>query len=446
MMRRAPGLAAIAAAIVTATGVVACRRDRLPVPRALVLITLDTTRADRLPFDGTSDVATPALDHLARDAVVFTRASSVAPLTLTAHTSLLTGLYPPHHGVRDNADLPLDGATPTLATLLHERHFRTAAFVGAAVLARDRGLARGFDVYDDGRGASGVPARRRPAGEVIDQALAWTADCGQSQFFLWVHLYDAHAPQTLPREYRVRYGDRYDGAAAYMDAEIGRLLAGLDRAGRLTSAAVIVAGDHGESLGEHGEAEHGLFLYEGAVHVPLLIRVPGARPRRAEDVVSLVDIVPTVLDAFRLSPMEADGVNLLRVLRGQSVPERLVYGESMYAQRFGWHPLRMTRDARFKYIDAPRPELYDLVADPFELRDLSAEQPARLVAMRAKLEAIDRPRGGARDPAAANTADRRALGALGYVSGAVAMRPLTGLDPKDFVQVYNNARRHGAPE
>ena len=253
------------------------------------------TCADRLPVYGFASVSTPALDRLAREGVVFDHASSVAPLTLTAHTSLLTGLYPPRHGVRDNADRPLDqGCAELMATILQDNGFRTAAFVGSVVLASDRGLARGFDVYDDGRTSNAAPPRRRPGDSVVDAATAWLDQIGPAPFFLWVHLYDAHAPQSVPIDYRRQYGDSYEGGIAFDDAQIGRLVDRLKKTHRLATTTVVVAGDHGESLGDHGETEHGIFLpVESTLHVPMIVRSLGLQPRRIQGVVSLVDVLPT---------------------------------------------------------------------------------------------------------------------------------------------------------
>jgi arylsulfatase A-like enzyme len=412
-------------------------------PANLIVVTLDTTRADRLPAYGFAGVKTPATDRLASEGVVFDNAETVAPLTLTAHASLFTGLYPPHHGVRDNVAAPLSAAHVTLAEILRAHGFRTAAFVGSIVLAQDRGLARGFDVYGDGA-RTGAPApRRRSADDVIDEALDWIRRLDHGPFFLWIHLYDAHAPQTLPVEFRRAYGDSYEGAIAYMDAQIGRLLDVLEQRRLFATSAVVIAGDHGESLGEHGEREHGIFLYEGATHVPLVVCAPGVIPGRAATVTSLADVLPTVLDVFGIAaPGVLDGRSLAPVFRGMPLPERAVYAESMYAKRFGWTPLRMMRDADFKYIAAPRPELYDLRADPFEQRDISSERPRLAAALRARLAAIEI--GAATEDTAAASIDEetvRRIAALGYVSGGPS--PAAGdrgLDPKDYIGVYNALR------
>jgi choline-sulfatase len=420
-----------------------CADGRAAVPEGLLIITLDTTRADRLPAYGYQSAATPAIDRLARGGVRFDRATSVAPLTLTAHTSLFTGLYPPHHGVRDNSDAPLAPAEgSTLAEAFHGRGIQTAAFVGSMVLSADRGLARGFDVYDDGHDRGAAPPRRRPGGTVVDRADAWIDRLAGRPFFLWVHLYDVHAPQTPASPGGPRTGDAYEDAIVYVDSQIGRLLETLDRDRRFATTAIILAGDHGESLGEHGEREHGIFLYEGALHIPLIVDVPGLDGvgRRVWQVASLVDVAPTVRDLFRLPAAETDGVSLVPALRGGALPRRLVYAESMYARRFGWSPLRMVRDERYKYIDAPRPELYDLDEDPFETHDVSADRPSIVAAMRAKLQAFAEQ--ASSRPASDQSVNARALAALGYIGRAPAAPSVGLVDPKDHIQEYN-AIRHG---
>ena len=376
-----------AAVVILATGtVVAIAGILRPQPSGLVIVTLDTTRADRLPAYGFQGVATPAIDRLVSRGAVFDEAVSVAPLTLPSHTSLFTGLYPPNHGVRDNAGPALERSHFSLAAILHDRGFRTAAFVGSTILNADRGLSRGFDVYDDGRG-NGTPAPpRRPGSQVVDRARAWIDDLDRKPFFLWVHLYDVHASQTLPVELRRTYGDRYEGGIAYVDVQIGRLFDELQRRGLLSRAIVVVAGDHGESLGEHGEKEHGVFLYDSTLHVPLIVCAPGIAARRVAGLTSLVDIVPTVLSLLGIAaPARLDGISLVAALRVGRVSERSIYAESLYAAHFGWGALRMVQDGRFKFIDAPKPELYDLETDPREVHNLADERIATAAALRREL-------------------------------------------------------------
>lgn len=438
---------AIIVAGVLAAGATRARSQRPRPASGVVIVSLDTTRADRLPAYGFASVSTPTLDRLAREGVVFEDAESVAPLTLTAHTSLFTGLYPPHHGVRDNADAPLDRTTPVLAEMLRQRGFQTAAFVGSFVLARDRGLARGFDLYRDVQGsdAHGERRRRRPGNEVVDEAVAWIDRLKSQRFCLWIHLYDAHAPQALPLTFRRAYGDRYEGALAYMDSQLARVTDALERAHRLETTAIVVVGDHGESLGEHGEHEHGIFLYEGALHVPFILRAPGVAPRRLRGPVSLVDVMPTLLNLLGLeSPPSIDGESLVPLLHGSPPRDRAIYAESMYAKRFGWSPLRMVRDGGLKYIDAPRPELYDLDSDPVEARDLAVARPSAVAALRESLRGLGSDRTIARrDSPAVQPEQFQLLASLGYVSGGPsvdARTPDSGLDPKDYIALFNAIR------
>jgi len=406
-----------AAIVALAAGAAAARETMLrPRPSGLVIVTLDTTRADRLPAYGFGSVATPEIDGLAARGAVFDEAISVAPLTLPAHTSLFTGLYPPHHGVRDNTDRALDPAHATLANLLHDRGFHTAAFVGAIVLGADRGLARGFDVYDDGHAPGLPPPRRRTGREVVDRARAWIDGLDEKPFFLWVHLYDVHAPQELPLEFRSTYGDQYEGGIAYVDDQIGRLLDALGRRHRLANTVIVVAGDHGESLGEHGEKEHGIFLYESTLRVPLVLCAPSVAARRVERVTSLVDIFPTVLRLLGIAePAPGDGVSLVPALTGGRLPERAIYAESLYAAHFGWGPLRMVRDGRFKFIDAPTPELYDLARDPNERQNVAVEHLATEAALRGELLRMTQRVPQDRDAFRLPLERLQALEALGYV-------------------------------
>jgi arylsulfatase A-like enzyme len=434
-------------AVALVGGLAACTaRGPMPRPSNVLIVTLDTTRADRLPAYGDQSASMPALDRLAREGVVFDNATTVAPLTLTAHTSLFTGLYPTRHGVRDNADAPLDRALPTLAEVLKGHGFRTAAFVGSSVLAAGRGLSRGFDVYGDvDAGGARTPGRlRRPGNEVVDAALAWLNAGDDSPFLLWVHLYDAHAPYRPPEPYRSRYAaDPYEAAIAFADSQVARIVDALDARHQLDRTAIVVAADHGESLGQHGEDEHGIFLYDSVMHVPLLVRMPGIAPRRISSVTSLVDVMPTILDALGITPVSADGISLLPAIRGSTPPpDRSLYTESLYPQRFGWSPLRALRDGRFKLIDAPRPELYDLEADPFEQQNIYADRTVLATAMTARLAAFtEAPRQAHGDAERVPPDLRGRLAALGYVGGAPRVDRPGARDPKDVIAEYNQIRR-----
>jgi arylsulfatase A-like enzyme len=390
--------------------------------RGVVIVTLDTTRVDYISAYGSTHVSTPSVDGLARTGVLFEQAATVAPLTLTAHSSLFTGLLPPHHGVRDNAADPLATHHVTLAEIVHRRGFRTAAFVGSGVLDKSRGLARGFDVYGDGVSEVAWNRRlRRPGAAVVAEATRWLNCLDDSPFLLWVHLYDAHAPYDPPEPYRSLYrDDRYAAAVAYEDAQVGVLFDGLERRGLLSQTAIILAADHGEALGEHEERGHGLQLYENVLHVPLIIRTAGVRPQRHSSVVSLVDVMPTVLDLLGQTTPVVDGRSLVPTLTGKTqTSSGDAYAESMYPARLGRRPLRAWRDERFKLIDATPPELYDLERDPDERQNLIAEQPHVAEGLFRRLASIDPSASRRMAPSGLGPVPsdlRNRLAALGYAS------------------------------
>jgi arylsulfatase A-like enzyme/Tfp pilus assembly protein PilF len=395
---------------------------------------------------------TPALDRLAREGVRFAWASSSVPLTLPSHSTILSGLLPPHHGLRNNGAGRFPAGTATLATTLAAAGYRTGAFVGAFVLDHRFGLSRGFEVYDDevARDASGgVPDDAERRGDVVvDRALAWLrAPHAPRPFFLWVHFYDAHAPYDPPSPYRERHAGRpYDGEIAFADAQLGRLLAALDEAGLAGRTIVAAAADHGEALGEHGELTHGLLLYEPTLRVPLLLRAPGRlAPRTVAAAVSLADLAPTVA-ALAGHPLPApaggrlDGRDLSAALSaGAEPPPADLYAETRYPALFGWSPLQALTRRGQKYIRAPRPELYDLARDPGETADLAKTRDARGFAARlAEIEA------GAEvaPPAALNAEERARLESLGYAApsgGAAASAAGAadhGADPKDRAPLF----------
>jgi arylsulfatase A-like enzyme len=414
-------------------------------PRNAIIITLDTTRADVLAAYGGVNVETPALDRLAREGIVFDQATTTVPLTLPAHTSLLTGLLPQHHGVRDNTDPALDRKYETLAEALHSTGVRTAGFISSAVLGSRRGLAQGFDKYSEGQTVS--PRLRRPANLVVDEAIQWIDAQRGVPFFAWLHLYDAHAPYTRPEPYRTMYEDvPYLGAIAFMDAQIRRLLTELEQQHLLDRTLIVVASDHGESLGDHGEDGHGMLLYQSTMRVPLIVRMPGITPKRVTEPVRLVDVMPTVLDAFGVAASARDGVSLLPAMTGSAADLDLeVYSESLYPRRFGWSEIRALRSGRFKFVAGPLPELYDLDTDPGEQRNIYAERRSLASAMSARLAAFvrsDVPVRSSRNP---DSESGERLAALGYVNpgGSTLDNYLSGPapDPKECIGVYNTIAR-----
>ena len=379
----------------------------------MLLVTIDTWRADRLGHG-----STPALDALAATAVRFTAARTAVPLTLPSHATVFTGLLPPAHGVRENGIDQLDASHPTLATLLKGAGYDTAAFVGAYVLDRRFGLARGFDTYDDqiprDPNATERLEAERPASVVVDRALAWlnarrTSHPAPSTqhpapFFVWIHFYDPHAPYSPPAEYRSRAATAYDGEIAYVDAQIARLLDELRARTQIERTVLVVAGDHGEGLGDHGEQTHGMLLYDSTLRVPLLVAAPGVAPATRDDAVSLADVAPTVLRAAGVTPpVEMKGRDLLEVrlkadathgsdqtngVRGVRLQPDL-YSETEYPRVAGWAPLQAMTDGRWKTIRAgAASEVYDLQNDPGEQRDLAASQPNVVTAMSARIAAL----------------------------------------------------------
>jgi choline-sulfatase len=417
------------------------------VPLGVVVITLDTTRADRLTSYGYQDASMPGLERLARDGVVFDQAVSVAPLTLPAHASLFTGLFPPGHGVHDNAGQALGASHTTLAEILQAHSFRTGAFVGSAVLSADRGLTQGFDSYHSERSRDhpATATHQRRGDDVVDDALRWLDALGRDRFLLWVHLYDPHRPYEPPEPHRSRYTDPYIGEIAFADAQIGRVLTALDQRGLLEQTIVVVAGDHGESLGEHGERDHGIFVYESTLRVPLIIRVPGGPHGRIGEVVRLIDVMPTLLDLMNLSGPRMDGVSLTGLMEGRENQLGVeAYAESLYPQRFGWSPVRALREGRFKVIEAPRPELYDLEQDPFETRNLYDERRPLAEALMRRLAVLthrDRSADLADSAGAVLPAHvKERLAALGYAAGgSIASARVRGdlPDPKDCIGSFN---------
>ncbi len=414
-----------------------------PVPERIVLVTIDTLRADHVGCYGSSWVATPTLDGIAAEGVRFETAIAPTPLTLPSHSSLMTGLAPPHHGARNNSTFRLDEDVPVLAERLHAAGWATAAFVGAVVLDRQYGLARGFDIYDDHmaprRSAGRFGFSERTANQVVDAALAWLR-VAPERFFLWLHLYDPHGSYRPPREYQARFPTHpYAGEIAFADAELGRLLRAVRSRGDPERTLVVVTSDHGESLGEHGELSHSLTLYDATQRIPLLLAGAGLpRGRVVESLVRLLDVAPTILALARLDPLPGiDGRDLRETLNGARAPERLAYLETLSPQLdFGWSPLLGVRSGSFKYIRAPRPELYDLVADAQEAHDLAAQRPEVVAELDAALDAFLR---GARPVVSTLAPDsemRGRLEALGYVVGGAAavqgeLGRVGGFDPKD---------------
>lgn len=407
--------------------------QRPPRPETnLLLITLDTTRADRLGAWGGPEGLTPVLDDLAAQSVVFERAYAPVPITLPSHTSLMTGLYPPEHGLRVNSGLNrLGAAVPVLSEQLRNRGYATGAFLGAFVLDRRFGLDRGFDVYDDRMEEAHGPTpgdahghKMRIGERVVDAALAWFNARPKKPFFCWVHLFDPHTPyHPRPELFGEKYVDRpYDAGIAYVDRQIGRLLQHLRDNGLDQKTIVVVVGDHGESLDEHGERTHGFTLYDATLHVPAMIHWPGAEApvRRIAAPISLVDFYPTLL--AELAPgtkVECSGRNLLPACHGAELPAVPLYAESNHPfEEIGAAPLRSLVTEKWKYIRSPRRELYDLAGDPEELRNVAADQVDLVKELDGRLQELESSF-VLKEPVTMvmGAHERRKLASLGYAGG-----------------------------
>ncbi len=414
----------------------------------MVLVSIDTLRSDRLGTYGYSKGSTPRLDALAREGVVFERVVSPCPLTLPAHASLLTGLLPPRHEVRDNLGFTLGTANQTLATRFKEAGRPTGASVSAFVLRAATGIGRGFDQYDDAvtvdAAVGALGAQQREGAVAVASLLDWIAARRETPFFAFLHLYEPHTPYEPPAAHR-HLADPYDGEVAYADELVGRFLDGLRQAGVYEQAVIAVTSDHGEGLGDHGEQEHGFFLYREAVYVPLLIRLPRAAraATRIAGLARLVDVPATLLELAGVPAPGLDGASLRDALGSGRLEGRTAYSETFYPRfHFGWSELFAVSGERFRYIRAPRPELYDTSADLGEKHNLAEERVDAAAAMDAWLEReVGRTGPKAPEPVSAEVA--QALQSLGYVGGGRAALDPSGAraDPKDKVTAYEAYRR-----
>lgn len=436
------------AATVAATTAPTARRPDI------LLISIDTLRADRLGCYGRADAHTPTIDRLAAEGAAFEHAWTPVPITLPAHATMLTGLLPPRHGVRDNGSFRLPDTHATLAESLRAAGYRTGAFVGGFPLVAAGGLARGFDVYDDemsphafGSGAQEVSRLERSADEVLQRAWKWLlAAPAESPVFAFVHLYDPHSPYERPLPGRQELS--YEGEIAYVDAVLGEFFAALRRHERWNGLLTILTSDHGEGLGEHGERTHCIFVYDTTLRIPLIVHWPGRLdPMRIASPAGLIDVTPTILKLAGLPPIAGvDGQALLSesgdgvTIVDASPPDaaaRSFYAESLFPElRFGWAPLRSLRQGALKYIDAPRPELFDVAVDPSESNNLVEARPQEAARLARQLRGMG---DGVRAAVAESAQTRSALGALGYLSAPPAddAEAASPADPKDRMAAYN---------
>lgn len=411
----------------------------------IMLITLDTTRADHIGAYGYLHGRTPVIDALAAQGVRFAHAQSPVPLTLPAHASIMTGTYPTFHGLRNNGSYFLPPQAETLAEILKNRGYRTAAFVSSFILDSRFGLDQGFDVYSDRMDTVGGIKdlqSERPAGEVFSDFDAWlTSFDGSRPFFCWLHFYDPHLPYAPPEPFKSDPAlAPYDGEIANVDVNVGRVFERLRSRGLYDDTLIVLAGDHGEGFGEHGESGHGIFCYQETLAVPLLMRFPGKRsgPAVIDEVVDLVDIMPTLLAAVgEPVPPHVQGISLLPLMAGKPGPERELYFESLYAKEdMGGAPLAGMLTGGWKYIDLPRPECYDVKTDPGEKNNLVASETARADRLRSRLKEWQArsPRQNIDTARAISAEERRRLESLGYLSPAAA-RPEGSVlpDPKDLI-------------
>ena len=434
---------------------------------SVILITIDTVRADHVGCYGAQMVKTPTLNALARDGVVFERAISQVPLTWPSHAVILTGTYPFQNGVQDFTGQPLAAQFRSVAQAFKQAGYATGAVVSAFVLDRSWGLARGFDFYDDAFSAEtfekkdiGLVDRR--AAESVAHAISWLKKTPHRPFFLWLHLYDPHSPYDPPEPYRSEYRSHlYDGEIAYADHELGGLIAWLKQNKLYDSSLIVALSDHGESLGEHGEDEHGFFVYNATVHVPLIVKPPSASripPARRRDPVETAAVAPTLMQLAGVKDAiqeQFQSQALLGIESGNNpqssqslthTADETAYSETLYPfSSFGWSPLHALETERFHYIEAPNPELYDVEADPGETHNIIAQQPATVAVLQEKLHTLVAHNPFTRqDAAAANLSPdaQEKLRALGYFGFRAAVSPdalKKGLaDPKDKLWEFNS--------
>jgi len=408
----------------------------------ILLITIDTLRADHLSCYGYKKMKTKNIDDIADKGILFTKAFCQVPLTLPSHVSIMTGLFPNHHGVRNNGTYIFDKKSDTLAKVLKSQGYKTAAFISAYVLDRRFGLDYGFDLYDDEVPINPLSPHNleaeRKAAEVSKKAIQWLKKNGNNKFFLWVHYYDPHSPYSPPKQYRDKYEEAYDGEIAYVDDQIGLLFNSLKEINVYSDTLIIIMGDHGESFGEHKEFTHGMFLYDSTIHIPLIVKFPKFnKPRRINSTVRSIDLFPSILELLKLKNYKTDGSSLIPFLKFSSNRKDLWnYAETLYPNSFKWASLFSIRKKEWKLIEAPKPELYNLAMDPQENSNLILKYPDKAKELRDLLQTI-------KENEKSSTADyidketREKLQALGYISSYSKIDKSEELpDPKDKIEYW----------
>lgn len=438
----------LAAIVAVTVALAACRgtTEHPVIDTPVFLISVDTLRSDRLPAYGHDGIATPHIDAFRADGVLYQNAYSHCPLTLPSHATVLTGLLPADTGIRDNVGYQLDATVPTLPEMLRKNGYRTGAAVSSFVLRKNTGIHRGFDFYDDDFGATGgstsIGEIQRAGSETLARSTKWLSASTAAPPFFMLHLYEPHAPYAPPEPFRSRYTDRYDGEIAYADQLVGEFLSFLKARDLYDRALIVFFSDHGEGLGDHGEPEHGIFLYREAIQVPLIVKLPGRRSAGATvtSPVQLSDIFPTVTEVTGASPGKVAGTSLLTFLSGGADQSRLIYSETYYPRfHFGWSDLHSATDGSHHLISAPRAELYDLERDPAERTNVIDENRRIYTAMRRGIEPLIR---AAEAPAPVDAEEAAKLAALGYLGGGVTTAPGEALpDPKDKIGTFAEIRR-----
>ncbi len=418
-----------------------CARQGAVDPKApIIIISIDTLRSDHLPAYGYSGVATPAIDAFRNDSILFERAYSHCPLTLVSHASLFTGVLPAEHGIRDNLGYDLNPKTHTLAELLKSNGYATGGAVSALVLRGETGIRRGFDFWDDAidldPNALSIGRAQRGGEETRAIAEKWIGEHKSGPFLFFFHIYEPHTPYEPPEPFKSKYGDTYDGEIAKADDIVGKFLAYLREEGIYDRATILLMSDHGEGLGDHGEDEHGIFLYRETLQVPLILKLPHSALKKTSvsAPVQLIDVYPTIATAFGATGSE--GRSLLDVANGKVSAQRDIYSETYYPrQHFGWSDLHSIIAGRDHFIQAPTPELYDVVADPAEKKNTLQENRRSYVALRERIQPFIH---AAAAPATVDEEQKKQLEALGYLGSTVSTASDKALpDPKANIQKAN---------